>query len=49
MIDKIDSLDEDLTVFCNGACPLCNLETSFYKRQRGFVRLNWLEAGKGYR
>ena len=49
MIDKINSHDEDLTVFYDGACPLCNREISFYKRQRGFVRLNWLEAGKGYR
>ena len=31
-----------LTVFYDGACPLCDREISFYKRRRGAEGVRWI-------
>ena len=46
MIEKHVGHDEELTVFYDGACPLCNREISFYKRQRGSGSVAWVDVAK---
>ena len=33
--------DAKLTVYFDGACPLCQREIAFYRRQRGSERITW--------
>lgn len=33
-----------LTVYYDGACPLCRREIGFYRRRRGAERLRWLDV-----
>lgn len=33
--------DDKLTVFYDGACPLCRREIAFYRRRRGCERVEW--------
>ena len=35
-----------LTVFYDGACPLCNREISFYKRRKGSKAVNWIDVNR---
>ena len=35
---------KELTVFYDGACPLCEREISFYQRQAGSDRLCWVDV-----
>lgn len=35
-----------LTVFYDGACPLCNREISFYKRRKGSEAVNWIDVNR---
>jgi predicted DCC family thiol-disulfide oxidoreductase YuxK len=46
MIKKLVSGDKELTVFYDGACPLCSREISFYKRQRGSGSVAWVDVAK---
>jgi predicted DCC family thiol-disulfide oxidoreductase YuxK len=46
MIEKLVSHDKELTVFYDGACPLCNWEISFYKRQQGSGSVAWVDVAK---
>jgi predicted DCC family thiol-disulfide oxidoreductase YuxK len=33
-----------VTVFYDGACPLCSAEISFYRRRRGADRVGWVDV-----
>jgi predicted DCC family thiol-disulfide oxidoreductase YuxK len=33
-----------LTVFYDGACPLCSTEIGYYRRRRGAERLDWVDV-----
>lgn len=33
-----------LTVFYDGACPMCRREIGFYRRRRGADRLRWVDV-----
>jgi predicted DCC family thiol-disulfide oxidoreductase YuxK len=35
---------EKLTVFYDGACPLCELEISFYRRRQGADEVSWVDV-----
>ncbi len=35
-----------LTVFYDGACPLCMREIAFYQRRKGAERINWVDISK---
>ena len=35
-----------LTVFYDGACPLCRREIAFYRRRRGAARIRWLDISR---
>ena len=34
----------EITVYYDGACPLCAREVAFYRRRRGGDRLNWVDV-----
>ena len=36
-----------VTVFYDGACPLCATEIGFYQRRRGAERVAWVDASAG--
>ena len=36
-----------VTVFYDGACPLCATEIDFYRRRRGAERVAWVDASAG--
>ena len=36
--------DQPLTVFYDGACPLCAREIAFYRRRRGSDQICWLDV-----
>lgn len=36
---------ETLTVFYDGACPLCAREIAFYRRRKGSEALSWVDLG----
>ena len=35
-----------LTVFYDGACPVCEREISFYRRRRGAERISWIDVSR---
>lgn len=35
---------QDLTVYYDGACPLCSIEIAHYKRQKGAEALHFVDA-----
>ncbi len=35
-----------LTIFYDGACPLCAREIAFYRRRKGAGRLNWVDVSQ---
>lgn len=35
-----------LTVFFDGACPLCDREVAFYRRRRGAEVIRWVDASE---
>tara|TARA_R110002167_G_scaffold24188_8_gene85458 strand:+ start:90 stop:482 length:393 start_codon:yes stop_codon:yes gene_type:complete len=37
---------ENLTVFYDGACPLCAREIGFYRRRRGADAVNWVDVSR---
>ena len=38
-----NSQDPSLTVFYDGACPLCDREIAFYRSRRGAERVSWVD------
>ncbi len=36
----------DLTVFYDGACPLCRREVAFYRERRGAERVDWVDVSE---
>jgi len=38
---------DELTVFYDGACPLCQREIGFYRRQRGADAIAWVDVSAG--
>lgn len=39
-----DERSPAVTVFYDGACPLCTAEIGFYRRRRGADRLEWVDV-----
>ena len=37
---------ERLTVFYDGACPLCRREIDFYRRRKGAQSLDWVDVSR---
>ena len=46
MKDMTQSSDKDLTVYHDGACPLCSLEIAHYARQEGAERLDFEDVSR---
>ncbi len=40
------SASQRLTVFFDGACPLCRKEIAFYRRRRGAKGIAWVDVSK---
>lgn len=40
----MDQNGHDLTVYYDGACPLCTLEIDHYRKQRGAERIRFVDA-----
>lgn len=43
--DPVDEA-ERLTVFYDGACPLCRREIDFYRRRKGAQSLDWVDVSR---
>lgn len=43
-MDKTETTSPQLTVYYDGACPLCTLEINHYKRQSGAEKLCFVDA-----
>ena len=39
-----DDRQQKLTVYHDGACPLCSREISFYRRQLGAAAIDWVDV-----
>jgi predicted DCC family thiol-disulfide oxidoreductase YuxK len=39
-----DETPRAVTVFYDGACPLCSAEIGFYRRRRGADRVGWVDV-----
>lgn len=39
-----DETPRAVTVFYDGACPLCSAEIGFYRRRRGADRVSWVDV-----
>lgn len=37
-------VEQGLTVYYDGACPLCRREINFYRRRRGGAAVNWVDV-----
>ncbi len=37
---------KELTIYYDGACPLCSMEIAHYKRQEGAEKLNFVDAAQ---
>lgn len=37
---------ENLTVFYDGACPLCEREIAFYRGRKGAERISWVDVSR---
>lgn len=37
---------DELTIFYDGACPLCRREIDFYQRRRGAEKLSWVDVSR---
>ena len=46
MVTKAGSEGKKLTVFFDGACPLCAREIQFYRRARGAEDIRWVDASR---
>ena len=42
--ETADFCDKKLTVFYDGACPLCEREIGFYRRRRGADEVRWVDV-----
>ncbi len=40
---------ENLTVFYDGACPLCRREIGFYKNRKGAEAISWIDVSRAAR
>lgn len=42
----MDTTAPTLTIFYDGACPLCAREIAFYRRRKGAERLRWMDVAQ---
>lgn len=42
----MDTNSPTLTIFYDGACPLCAREIAFYRRRKGAERLRWMDVAQ---
>ncbi|MCJ2036494.1 DUF393 domain-containing protein [Methylobacterium sp. J-068] len=45
LIGMTTSANPDLTVYYDGACPLCAAEIRLYRRSAGAARIAWIDVG----
>ena len=43
---SLDSQETNLTVYYDGACPLCKREISWYRQQRGANNIKWQDVSQ---
>lgn len=46
MMQQPISTNTHLTVFYDGACPLCSREIAFYRRRRGAATVAWIDIAQ---